>query len=56
MPLRVGDVEIGNWNRDARKGPAAVRFLNGAMDEFAIFSASGADELTRLYESGRPPS
>lgn len=54
--LRIGPAEIGNWGQPFRKTPwFAVRNLNGAIDELAIFNAAlTSDELQNLYEQGRP--
>lgn len=54
--LRIGPAEIGNWGQPFRKTPwFAVRNLNGAIDELAIFNAAlTSDELQSLYEKGRP--
>ena len=54
---RIGAGEIGNWGLPNRPDEPwfAVRNLNGAIDEFAIFSAAlGAEEIRRMYESGKP--
>jgi hypothetical protein len=54
--LRIGAAEIGNWGQPFRKSPwFAVRNLNGAIDELAIFNAAlTSDEMQNLYEQGRP--
>lgn len=54
--LKIGPAEIGNWGQPFRKTPwFAVRNLNGAIDELAIFNAAlTSDELQSLYEKGRP--
>jgi hypothetical protein len=54
--LRIGPAEIGNWGQPFRKTPwFAVRNLNGAIDELAIFNAGlKSDEIQNLYEQGRP--
>jgi hypothetical protein len=54
--LRIGAGEIGNWGQPSRKTPwFAVRNLNGAIGEMAIFNAALAgDEITGLYEEGKP--
>ncbi len=55
--LRLGDVEIGNWNLGPRPHHSPVRYFNGCIDEFLVFGrALGAAEVERLYEQGRPPS
>ena len=54
--LKIGPAEIGNWGQPFRKTPwFAVRNLNGAIDELAIFNAAlTSDEMQNLYEQGRP--
>ncbi len=54
--VRIGAASIGNWNEPTRADPNfALRNLNGAIDEFAIFSdALSASEIAALYEKGRP--
>jgi hypothetical protein len=54
--LRIGPAEIGNWGQPLRKSPDfAVRNLNGAIDEIAIFKeALGAEEITSIYDNGKP--
>ena len=54
--VRIGAASIGNWNEPTRGDPTfALRNLNGAIDEFAIFSgALSASEIADLYEKGRP--
>lgn len=46
----------GNWGQPFRKSPGfAVRNLNGAIDELAIFDdALSAEEIQTLYENGKP--
>jgi hypothetical protein len=55
--LRIGDVELGNWNVASRRNePRPIRFFSGCMDEFLLFSrALGEDEVRHLYTRGRPP-
>jgi hypothetical protein len=55
QPLRVGTAELGNWSSGTgSKDP--IRYLNGCMDEFVMFSrALGDDEIERLFTQGRPP-
>jgi hypothetical protein len=55
QPLRVGTAELGNWSSDSgSKDP--IRYLNGCMDEFVMFSrALGDDEVERLCAQGRLP-
>ncbi|QDV86023.1 LamG-like jellyroll fold domain-containing protein [Stieleria sp.] len=54
--LRIGTAEIGNWGQPLRNSPwFAVRNLNGAIDELAIFNAAlGREEIQTLYEQGKP--
>jgi Concanavalin A-like lectin/glucanases superfamily/FecR protein len=57
IPLHIGDAELGNWNLANHRNNCPVRFLNGCMDEFMMFGrALSAEEVSRLYEQGRPPS
>ncbi|QDV43741.1 FecR protein [Stieleria neptunia] len=54
--LRIGTAEIGNWGQPLRNSPwFAVRNLNGAIDELAIFDAAlSREEIQSLYEQGKP--
>lgn len=54
--VSIGPASIGNWGEPKRNDPHfAVRNLNGAIDEFAIFSAAlSAGEIKKLYEIGKP--
>jgi hypothetical protein len=54
--LRIGPAEIGNWGQPFRETPwFAVRNLNGAIDELAIFNAAlSSREIQILYEQGKP--
>ena len=54
--VQIGAASIGNWNDPTRQSARfPVRNLNGAIDEFAIFSAAlTADEVRELYEAGKP--
>lgn len=54
--LRIGPAEIGNWGQPLRKSPDfAVRNLNGAIDEMAIFKdALEAEEISSIYNNGKP--
>ncbi|PAY19687.1 hypothetical protein CKO51_09755 [Rhodopirellula sp. SM50] len=54
--LRIGTAEIGNWGQPLRNSPwFAVRNLNGAIDELAIFNAAlSREEIQTLYEQGKP--
>ena len=53
---RFGNGEIGNWGLPNRPDESyAIRNLNGAIDEFAIFSEALTDEeIRKLYEVGNP--
>lgn len=53
---RFGNGEIGNWGLPNKPDESyAVRNLNGAMDEFAVFSAALSDEeILKFYEMGNP--
>lgn len=53
---RIGAGEIGNWGFPTKNDPRfAVRNLNGAIDEFAIYAAAldGA-EIREMFEQGTP--
>lgn len=54
--VRIGPASIGNWNEPTKGDPHfALRNLNGAIDEFALFSeALSAIEIAELYQKGRP--
>ncbi len=54
--VRIGSASIGNWNEPTREEPSfALRNLNGAIDEFAIFGeALSDDEISELYKMGCP--
>ena len=54
--LRIGAAEIGNWGQPFRDTPwFAVRNLNGAIDELAIYDAALAqEEIKQLFEAGKP--
>ncbi len=54
--LHIGPSEIGNWGQPFRKTPSfAVRNLNGAIDELAIFNAAlSSREIQDLYRNGKP--
>lgn len=50
-PLRIGEIEIGNSERYRTRRPN----FRGKMDELSLYStALSAEEIHRLYESGRP--
>ena len=56
IPLRLGDVEVGNWNVATRRDASPVRYLRGGIDEFLLFSRALTEhEVERLYTQGRPP-
>lgn len=54
--VKIGAASIGNWSEPERSDPSfAVRNLNGAIDEFAIYSAAlSPDEIAELYQIGKP--
>ena len=55
--VRLGNASIGNWSEPVyRQDPEfVVRNLNGALDEFLIFSAALSDEEIReFHEIGQP--
>ena len=54
---RIGAGEIGNWGLPMRPDDSwfAIRNLNGAIDEFAIFSSAIPEaEIKKMYDLGRP--
>jgi hypothetical protein len=54
-PITFGRCELGNWGLPTSAKNFPIRNLNGAMDEFAIYStALSATELRTIYENGRP--
>lgn len=56
-PFRVGAAELGNWNAESgsKAGPALIRNLSGALDEFELFSRALSDaEIRELYNKGKP--
>lgn len=57
VPLVIGPAEIGNWRPQNHSGAHSIRSLNGRLDEFALFGrALSADEISRLYQAGKPGS
>jgi hypothetical protein len=57
IALRLGDVELGNWNVGSRHHTNPIRYFSGCMDEFLLFSrALDGQEIERLHGEGRPPS
>jgi hypothetical protein len=57
VPLRLGSTEIGNWGVPRTGDRRPHRSFNGRIDELALFGqALDADEILRLYESGKPDS
>ena len=54
--LRLGDMEIGNWDIATYRTRQPTRHFTGCMDEFVLFSrALRETEVQRLYIEGRPP-
>ncbi len=52
--VRFGPCEIGNWGLPTEGHPFPIRNLNGAIDEFALYSeALSAREINVLFEAGR---
>lgn len=54
---RIGAGEIGNWGLPLRADDPwfAIRNLNGAIDEFAIFSSAlSSAKIKKMYISGKP--
>jgi hypothetical protein len=54
--VRIGAASIGNWSEPERSDPGfAIRNLNGAIDEFTIYSeALSAAEIAELHTLGKP--
>ena len=53
--ITFGPCEIGNWGLSTEGHQFPVRHLNGAIDEFAIYStALSADEIRGVHEIGHP--
>lgn len=57
IPLRLGDVELGNWNIASHShNTSPIRFFSGCIDEFMLFSRPlGDDEIKRMHRQGQPP-
>jgi hypothetical protein len=54
-PIAFGPCEIGNWGLPTSAKNFPIRNLNGAIDEFAIYSAAlDAAEIRSIFENGRP--
>ena len=54
-PIVFGPCEIGNWGLPTQGQQFPIRNLNGAIDEFAIYStALSAEEVRRRFETGKP--
>jgi anti-sigma factor RsiW len=52
--LQFGPCELGNWGLPTEGHQFPIRNLNGALDEFAIYSARlSDDEIKGLYEHGK---
>lgn len=50
-----GPCEIANWGLPTQGHQFPIRNLNGAIDEFAIFSSAlSAAEISSLYDHGKP--
>ena len=53
--ITFGPCEIGNWGLPTPNHEFPIRNLNGAIDEFAIYSAVlAADEVRQQFEVGKP--
>ncbi|MFO1482269.1 MAG: LamG-like jellyroll fold domain-containing protein [Verrucomicrobiaceae bacterium] len=53
--ITFGPCEIGNWGLPTEGHQFPIRNLNGAIDEFAIYSAVlSASELQTIYQQGKP--
>lgn len=58
-PFRIGAAELGNWNAESGSdpSPSLIRNLDGALDEFELFSRAFTDaEVRELYTEGKPKS
>ena len=54
-PIAFGPCEIGNWGLPTPNHEFPIRNLNGAIDEFAIYSAVlTANELRSIYDQCKP--
>jgi hypothetical protein len=54
-PITFGPCELGNWGLPTSAQNFPIRNLNGAMDEFAIYSvALGTSEVREIYLKGKP--
>jgi hypothetical protein len=54
-PINFGPCEIGNWGLPTQGHQFPIRNLNGAIDEFAIYSSVlTAAELKAIFEHGKP--
>jgi hypothetical protein len=54
-PLTFGPCEIGNWGLPTEGHAFPIRNLNGAIDEFAIYStALSTAEIQSIYQNGQP--
>lgn len=54
-PIVFGPCEIGNWGLPTQGHQFPIRNLNGAIDEFAIYSSAlSAAEISNLYGHGKP--
>jgi len=54
-PITYGPCELGNWGLPTQGHQFPIRNLNGAIDEFAIYSAVlSGEEIQSLYRSGQP--
>ncbi len=53
--ITFGPCEIGNWGLPTPNHEFPIRNLNGAIDEFAIYSTVlSASEIQDIYEHGKP--
>ncbi len=56
-PIRIGPSELGNWGLPNSSDPQPIRNLNGAIDEFMLFTeALSPDEIRYLFTSRPRPS
>src|SRR5262249_50248932 len=54
IALKLGDAELGNWTVGPRPHNHPIRYFNGCIDEFMLFSRPLTDdEVGRLSNQGR---
>jgi hypothetical protein len=56
IPIRLGDVELGNWNVATHRNDSPLRNFNGCIDEFVLYSRALTEpEIEQFHAFGRPP-